>query len=127
MLVAVWVLMLVAAAIHIMVFAWEALLITRPSVHAGVFGVAADDVPAVRLWAFGVGFYNLFLGLGAVLAVTLWAGGQEVAGRTLAIYLMTFMVLSAVVLVVADRMAMGRERGKGSAERSGRAWCRCSP
>ncbi|MFP3712896.1 DUF1304 family protein [Puerhibacterium sp. TATVAM-FAB25] len=112
MLVAVWILILVTGIVHVGVFVLEAFLIARPAVHEGFFRVARYD-PAIRLWTFGVGFYNLFIGLGAFAAVALWAGGQEIAGRTLAIYLMTFMVLSAVVLVVADRMGIGRERGAG--------------
>jgi putative membrane protein len=91
----------------------EALHIRRPAVHSGVFGVPADDVPAIRLWAFGVGFYNLFLGVGMVVGVVLWAGGSEAVGRTLVVYIALFMALSGVVLLVADRMGMGRERGKG--------------
>ncbi len=112
MLVAVWILILITGIVHVGVFVLEAFFIARPAVYAGFFRVPEYD-PAIRLWTFGVGFYNLFIGLGAFAAVALWAGGHEIAGRTLAIYLMTLMVLSAVVLVVADRMGMGRERGKG--------------
>jgi putative membrane protein len=112
MLVTVWLLILVAGIVHVVVGAFEAFLIARPFVYAGVFGVPAADIPAIRLWTFGLGFYNVFLGLGAFLSVALWAGGQEVAGRTLAIYLLTFMLLSAVVLLVAERVAAGRGRGK---------------
>lgn len=113
MIVLVWVFALVAAAIHILVWAWEALLIGRPAIHSGIFGVPAEDVPAIRLWAFGVGFYNLFLGIGMVVGVALWAGGFVAVGRTLVVYIALFMALSGVVLFIADRMSMGRERGKG--------------
>ena len=54
-----WIFALLAAAIHIVVFIRAAILIERPSVHEGVFGL--PYVPAVQVWAFGVGFYNLFL------------------------------------------------------------------
>jgi putative membrane protein len=113
MTIVVWVFALVAAAIHILVFVFEALLIERPAIHLGVFGVPASDVPAVRLWAFGVGFYNLFLGLGMVGGVIAWMAGYPTVGRTLVLYLLGFMFLSGLVLLVADRLAMGRERGKG--------------
>ncbi|EME16019.1 DUF1304 domain-containing protein [Rhodococcus triatomae] len=103
----------IAAIVHIVVFALEALVFTRPSVHRGVFGVPTDDVPAVRLWAFGVGFYNLFIGAGMVVGLVLWWSGHETPGRTLVIYLSIFMFLSGLVLLVADRMALGRERGAG--------------
>ena len=112
MLVAVWVLILLAGIVHVVVFVCEAFLIDRPIVYSGLFRLPAYD-PAIRLWAFGVGFYNLFIGLGAIASVVLWASGQDVAGRTLAIYLMSLMLLAALALVVADRMGLGRERGKG--------------
>lgn len=110
----VWGAAAVAGVLHVVVFAWEALLLSRPGVHAGVFGMRAEDVPPVRLWAFGVGFYNLFLAAGILLGVALWAtGSAETVGRTLVVYVAWFMLLSGLVLLVADRMAMGRPRGAG--------------
>ena len=111
--VVVWVAASVAGLLHILVFVWEALLFRRPAVHQGIFGTATADVDAVRLWAFGVGFYNLFIGLGLLAGVALWVAGSEAAGRTLVLYLCAVTALSAVVLVVADRMAMSRPRGAG--------------
>jgi putative membrane protein len=113
MIVVVWIFALVAAAVHLLVFVWEALLLRRPGVHQGVFGIPAADVPAIRLWAFGVGFYNLFLGLGMVGGVVAWMRGYTTVGQTLVIYLLVFMFLSGIVLLVADRLALGRERGQG--------------
>jgi putative membrane protein len=94
-------------------FAWEVLLIGRPGVYEGVFGISVADLPAIRLWAFGVGFYNLFIACGLIAGVIAWIGGSEVVGRTLVIYLCLFAFLSGIVLFVADRMALGRPRGKG--------------
>jgi putative membrane protein len=113
MTVIVWGFTLLAALLHVLVFAWEALLFQRPGVHQGVFGTATADVPAVRLWAFGVGFYNLFLACGVVAGVVLWAGGQEAVGRALVFYICLFMFLSGIVLYIADRMALSRPRGAG--------------
>jgi putative membrane protein len=112
MMMVAWVFALIAAAIHIVVWAWEGLLIERPFVHHGVFGVPASDVPAIRLWAFGLSFYNLFLGLGLVAGVWSWAVGSAPVGRTLVVYICVFMVLSGVVLFAADRLGYGRVRGK---------------
>jgi putative membrane protein len=111
--VLVWVFALFAAAIHLLVFVWEAFLITRPRIHQGVFGIPAGDVAAVRLWAFGVGFYNLFLGLGMIGGVVAWMAGYVTAGRSLVLYLLVFMFLSSLVLLVADRLALGRPKGAG--------------
>jgi putative membrane protein len=108
--VVVWIFALLAATLHIVVFACEAFLIERPSVHDGVFGL--PYVPAVRMWAFGVGFYNLFLGCGMVVGVIAWMGGNEIVGRTLVIYICLFMILSGIVLFIADRLGFGGEDGK---------------
>lgn len=106
-----WTFALVTAAIHAAVFALEALLIERPAVHAGVFAVPTTDVPAIRLWAFGVGFYNLFIACGLVAGVLAWAGGDEAVGRALVVYLCLFTFLSGLVLLAADRLGYSRRRG----------------
>jgi putative membrane protein len=108
--IVVWISALLAAILHIVVFACEAFLIQRPSVHDGVFGL--PYVPAVRVWAFGVGFYNLFLGCGMVVGVIAWMGGSDLVGRTLVIYICLFMVLSGIVLFVADRLGFGGQQAK---------------
>jgi putative membrane protein len=109
----VWAFALVTAAVHVLAFAWEVLLLQRPGVHQGIFGIPAEDLPAIRLWAFGVGFYNLFIAGGLVAGVLVWIGGHDAAGRALVLYLCVFTFLSGLVLVAADRMALGRPRGSG--------------
>jgi putative membrane protein len=109
----VWVFALLAAALHVLVFVWEALAFQRPAVHQRIFFIPTADVPAVRLWAFGVGFYNLFLACGTIAGVVAWSGGNETVGRALVIYTCLFMALSGLVLFIADRMELGRPRGKG--------------
>ena len=113
MTVIVWIFALLTAAIHIAVFFLEAVFFERPSVHQRVFSVPTKDVPAIRLWAFGVGFYNLFLGCGMIAGVIAWASVNETVGRTLVVYHCVFLVLSGLVLFIADRMALGREKGAG--------------
>lgn len=109
----VWTFAVVTAVVHIVVFVLEALVLERPAVHRGVFAVPSEDVPAVRLWAFGVGFYNLFIGLGLLAGVAAWMAGDETVGRTLVVYLCLFTFLSGLVLLLADRMALSRTRGSG--------------
>jgi putative membrane protein len=113
MIYVVWSSVLLGALVHVLVFAWEALLIRHPRVHQGIFSVPTAEVPAIRLWAFGVGFYNLFLATGAVTGVVAWARGSVTIGATLVVYVCVFWLLSSLVLLVADRLAMGRPRGKG--------------
>jgi putative membrane protein len=112
MTVVVWAFALLTAAIHVVVFVWEALLIERPAVHLGVFAVPTADVPAVRLWAFGVGFYNLFIACGLVAGVTVWIAGDAAVGRALVAYLCVFTFLSGIVLFVADRLGFSRAPGR---------------
>lgn len=109
----VWTFALLSAAVYLLAFAWETILFQRPGVHQGIFFVPGSDVPAVRLWAFGVGFYNLFLAIGAVAGVVAWSAGNETVGRTLVVFTCLCMFLGGAVLVVADRMALSRPRGKG--------------
>jgi putative membrane protein len=113
MTVVVWTFALLGAALHVLVFVWEALLFRRPGVHQRIFFVPAADVAAVRLWAFGVGFYNLFLACGVVAGVVAWSAGDEAVGRALVVYVYLFWVLSGIVLFIADRLELSRARGKG--------------
>ena len=116
-----WIFALITAAIHLLVFVFEALLITRSWVHAGVFKIPAADVPPIRLWAFGVGFYNLFLGIGMIIGVFAWMTGRDTVGQTLVIYLSAMLALSGLVLFIADRMALSRPRGAGVSGAIGQA------
>ncbi|MFF0818173.1 DUF1304 domain-containing protein [Rhodococcus sp. NPDC003318] len=104
---------LVTAAVHLLVFVWETVLFTRPAIHRDLFRIPEEDLPAARLWAFNVGFYNLFLGSGAVAGVVLWWAGQHTAGRTLVIYTCAFAFLAGLALAASDRMALSRPRGSG--------------
>ena len=113
MTVVVWIFALLTALVHITAFAWETLLFQRPGVHQGVFAIPAADVPPVRLWAFNVGFYNLFIASGLVGGVIVWMNGNEAVGRALVIYLCLFAFLAGIALLVSDRLAMSRPRGKG--------------
>ena len=104
---------LVAAGVHLLAFVWESLLFRRPSVHEGIFRIGGSDVPAAHLWAFNVGFYNLFLASGAIAGVILWWAGQDTPGRTLVVYTCLFMFLAGLALAVSDRLALSRQRGDG--------------
>lgn len=100
----------VAALVHLVVWVCEAFLIGR--VHQSMFGQPARDVPAIRLWAFGVGFYNLFLACGLIAGLIALHNGQELVGRTLIFYVSWFMLAGSVVLAVADQLALSRPRNQ---------------
>jgi putative membrane protein len=113
MLVVAQIFALVVAAIHILVFVWESILFDRPSIHQGIFKVPTKDVPPVKLWSFNVGFYNLFLGLGAVAGVIAIQLGYDTVGKTLLVFICSCAFLLGIVLFVSDRMALSRPRGSG--------------
>jgi putative membrane protein len=108
-----WIATVVTATVHILVFVGESLLFQHPRVHQGVFSVPTAEVQPVRLWAFNVGFYNLFLGCGMIAGVITWAAGNEAVGRALVLYTCLFVFLAGIVLFVSDRMALSRPRGRG--------------
>ncbi|MFW0797303.1 DUF1304 domain-containing protein [Gordonia sp. CPCC 205515] len=92
----------IAAAIHVYIFALEALWWTTPRGRA-VFGTTEAEAAATRQLAFNQGFYNLFLAaMAAIGAVTLLLGHTAV-GTTLIVAGCGSMALAAVVLVAADR------------------------
>jgi putative membrane protein len=113
MTLVVWIFALLAAVVHVLAFVWETILFSRPGVHAGVFSIPSADVPAVRLWSFNVGFYNLFLAGGMIAGVIIWAMGDQRLGRGLISYLCGFMILAGLMLFISDRMALSRPRGTG--------------
>ncbi|MBM7785550.1 DUF1304 domain-containing protein [Tenggerimyces flavus] len=97
---------LLAGLFHVVVFVMESVLFERPRVYHGVFGATAEDVKPMRVWAFNIGFYNLFLAIGAIVGVILWWAGNDVAGRTLLVFTMAAMFLAGCVLFLSDRLGL---------------------
>jgi putative membrane protein len=88
-------------------------LFERPAVHEKIFRIPSRDLPAVRLWSFNVGFYNLFLAGAPIVGVVLLHSGQQEAGTALVLYDCVFMFLAGIVLLVSDRFALSRPGGSG--------------
>jgi putative membrane protein len=98
---------LIAALVHVAIFAMESLFFPRPAIRAR-FLVEAGDVAAVRPWAFNQGFYNLFLAVGCVVGLILLHTGPATGGRALIALTCGSMLAAALVLVGTDRrMARG--------------------
>ena len=92
-----------AAALHVAIFFMESVAWTRPAVWRR-FGVASQQAAdTVRPMAYNQGFYNLFLGVGAIVGLILYAVGQHAAGLALIIFTSASMVAAAVVLVTTGR------------------------
>jgi putative membrane protein len=97
---------LIAGLLHFVIFCMESLLFSRPQVHRR-FLTANQDVGAVRPWAFNQGFYNLFLGLGAVGGVFLARAGSTTVGTSISLFACGCMLGAGLVLLLSDRR-MGR-------------------
>jgi putative membrane protein len=97
----------VAALIHVVVGIMEAFFYDRPAVRVFLTGSAAD-APEVQLWRFFVGIYNILLGLGVVAGIVAVQLGEQTVGRTLIIYVSSFMVASGIIfLVTTPRLWQG--------------------
>ncbi|THG32587.1 DUF1304 domain-containing protein [Glaciibacter flavus] len=92
-----------AALLHVYIFLMESLWWTRPSTwkRFGVADQAAADT--TRPMAYNQGFYNLFLGVGAVIGLVLYATGAHAAGCALVLFSTGCMVLAAAVLTTTGR------------------------
>ncbi|MGH8825669.1 MAG: DUF1304 domain-containing protein [Jiangellaceae bacterium] len=91
-----------AGLLHVAIWVMESLVFSRPPFHR-LFRVRPEHVPAVRLWAFNQGFYNLFLGVGAIGGVVVLHVGDETVGRTLALFCCACMVAAGIVLFSSER------------------------
>lgn len=87
-----------AALLHGLIFFMESFWWARPEIWKR-FGVANQSTAdAIKPMAYNQGFYNLFLGMGAVFGLGLLFGGLLVPGITLILFTTACMVLAAIVL-----------------------------
>ena len=68
-----------------------------------IFLIEREDVPAVRMWAVNVGFYNLCFGLAGLLGVLLLHVGDPAVGRALVLVVCASHVLLGAVLYLSER------------------------
>ena len=97
---------LIAGALHVGFWVMEALMWSRPQVWKR-FGVRSQE--DADLMAFGMlnqGYYNLFLGSGAIIASVLTAA--EVDGSELMLAFACLFMLGAAAVLVIARPAMLR-------------------
>lgn len=92
----------VAGLLHVAIWVMESLVFSRPALHR-LFRVRPEHVSVVRPWAVNQGFYNLFLGVGAIGGVMTLHLGDETVGRTLVLFCCACMVAAGVVLVFSER------------------------
>ena len=84
-----------AAVLHVYIFLMESVWWTRPATWKR-FGVASQaDANTTRPMAYNQGFYNLFLGLGALIGLVIFFANQPQAGKALVLFTTAAMVLAA--------------------------------
>ena len=108
------VLAVLAGLLHVAFFVMESLLFGRPDVHRRFRVRTAEDATTIRPWAFNQGFYNLFLGLGAIGGVIATGAGAETAGQAVALFACACMLGAAAVLVATDRRMLAAAAVQGT-------------
>lgn len=97
------ILAVVAAAVAFYLFVLQSLRWTDPGTVA-IFQLRGSGAAAATAQlAYNLGFYNLFLAVGACLGVVLLIAGNAVAGMTLMTFTTACLLLASVVLVLSDR------------------------
>jgi putative membrane protein len=93
----------VAAVIHLVIFALESILWSRPSTWRR-FGLRSQaDAEIVKPMAFNQGFYNLFLAIGVKVGLLfLWVWNSPEVGLALVFLAAGSMVAAAVVLILSS-------------------------
>ncbi len=93
----------VAALIHVYVFYLESIAWTGRRARA-TFGIGTvQEAEVMRLLAFNQGFYNLFLAVAVALGAVFAAAGATTIGATLAFTGAGSMVAAGLVLLLSDR------------------------
>jgi putative membrane protein len=90
--------------VHGVIFSLESLRWSQPATWRR-FGIASQqDADTVAPMAYNQGFYNLFLGVGALVGVVLLAfPGVRQAGVGVAVLAVGSMLAAATVLVLSNR------------------------
>ena len=84
-----------AAVLHVYIFLMESVWWTRPATWKR-FGVASQaDANTTRPMAYNQGFYNLLLGIGALIGLVIFFASQPEAGQALVLFTTAAMVLAA--------------------------------
>ncbi|PJM72869.1 hypothetical protein CS006_06315 [Bifidobacterium primatium] len=98
MLVASCVFAVLAGLLHGLIFVLESFRWTDPRTMRTFSIVSSQEAEATREMAYNQGFYNLFLGVMALVGAVLVFAGQYVVGVTLMVAGTVSMALAALVL-----------------------------
>ena len=56
----------------------------------------------MRLWTVNVGFYNIFMGVGLIVALAFVNAGRVVVGRAIVLYTSALHVMLGLTLVISE-------------------------
>ena len=87
-----------AALLHVVFFAFESILWTRPTIWRRFGLTSQQDANTTRPLAYNQGFYNLFLAVGVIVGLFLLSA-HEPAGRAVVLFGCSCMAAAAVVLL----------------------------
>jgi putative membrane protein len=100
MLIAGLVFAILAALLHVYIFAMESLTWTSARTRAA-FGTTEEEAETTKLLAFNQGFYNLFLAIVTAIGVAAVLTGCKAVGAALVFAGVGSMLAAAVVLVAS--------------------------
>ena len=91
-----------AGLLHVVIFVFESVTWSKPATWRR-FGVHSQaDADVLKPMALNQGFYNLFLGIGALVGAVLLLADSITVGRTLVVFSCGCMLAAAIVLVVSN-------------------------
>jgi putative membrane protein len=100
MLIAGLVFAILAAVLHVYIFAMESLTWTSARTRAA-FGTTEEEAETTKLLAFNQGFYNLFLAIVTAIGVAAVLTGCKAVGAALVFAGVGSMLAAAVVLIAS--------------------------
>ncbi len=99
---------LLPAFLHVYIFIMESLLFDRKRTQR-IFNIKAEEVNAVKPWAFNQGFYNLFLAVGIFTGFYLTQSTETLAqGRILIMFCLFSIMAAGLVLLGSAPKKMWR-------------------
>lgn len=109
-----YVLLGLAAVVHVYIFRLESFAWTAPRTRAA-FGTSSEEAEVTRALAYNQGFYNLFLAVVLAAAIVLRITGQTQGSVALSIAGAGSMVAAALVLATSDRSKLRAAAVQGAA------------
>lgn len=79
----------------------EAFFYRSPELYS-IFLIEPGEYDAVRLWTVNVGFYNILMGVGLIVALVFVNTGRVAAGRTIVLYTSALHVLLGIILIISE-------------------------